>query len=379
MTRVCKICGGDFTPTGKGAGKAVTCPLPKDCQEVNKKNLRIARRQRIRAENPAPEAGSYENLDPKTKEMLEVVKKILAEETDEDGTRVISIRSIMYKLISNVFGETYIKSTRDMQKVYNHVKGARKRGDEGFEDDRFNDAKRVKDENQGWSSFEDYVATIRDAYRCDPWKTQDCLPMILVEKNTVADAIRSVTRKYKVPLFISQGYFSRSFLCLIARRIEQAQDAGNLVAVGYIGDHDPSGWNIEASVQAGNREAFDDHRMNHGLKELLKENYLFPSYWKRLAVTTKQFEDMDDDLRVDVKEVERDENGTLVRGDTRCDAYVRRFRTNRAAEVEALSSATLRDLVERFILLYRDDTAWDAAMAKEQADLARLSGLNLNE
>jgi hypothetical protein len=57
--------------------------------------------------------------------------------------------------------------------------------------------------------------------------------VILVEKGTCGMVVKPTTDKYQVPLFVSAGYYSRTFLVRLAKFIWDNRD--KLVYIGYCG------------------------------------------------------------------------------------------------------------------------------------------------
>jgi hypothetical protein len=92
---------------------------------------------------------------------------------------------------------------------------------------------------------------------------------VIVEKDTVAGKLAKVTREYDVPLHPIRGYNSQSFCRLIASGWDEITKP---ITVYYLGDHDPSGRDLERDV-----------------RERLTRYSKRPFTWKRLAVSPEQF------------------------------------------------------------------------------------------
>lgn len=75
----------------------------------------------------------------------------------------------------------------------------------------------------------------------DPWKVLGKRVVVWLEKDALAELVYGVVRAYYVPLGVSRGYSSWTFihdnLDIIRTNLE--------VKVLYLGDHDPSGIDIE--------------------------------------------------------------------------------------------------------------------------------------
>ena len=83
-------------------------------------------------------------------------------------------------------------------------------------------------------------------YRRDLWDSQDVYIEVWLEKEALAGVIYDVTAKWDVPLMVTRGYPSLTYLHEAAEAIE-AQDRP--VHLYYFGDHDPSGVDIERVVK----------------------------------------------------------------------------------------------------------------------------------
>ena len=172
-----------------------------------------------------------------TERIIEAVKTIV------HPSNPWTARFVLYKLIST----GVLESTDQYDKLLNILRDARQRGD--LDDDCFLDNKRTIRRLQGHTNLADYVEFMRRAYHRCRWENQTSLPLVLVEKGTVGDVLEGICDEFQVPLFISSGYYSRPFLCRLAEMIVRR---GNEVRIGYVGDGDPSGFDIERAARKGN-------------------------------------------------------------------------------------------------------------------------------
>jgi len=67
-----------------------------------------------------------------------------------------------------------------------------------------------------WSGLQDFADTVKQAYRKDYWANLPEYVEIIVEKDTIAGKVASVTREYDVPLHVIRGYSSTSYAWSIA-------------------------------------------------------------------------------------------------------------------------------------------------------------------
>src|SRR5262249_50970971 len=98
-----------------------------------------------------------------------------------------------------------------------------------------------------WSGLADFGDTVRDAYRKDFWASLEHHIEVFVEKDAIAGTIQRVTHKYDIALRVCRGYASVSFAGEIAdewQRIEKP------IFAYYLGDFDPSGFDLERDLRA---------------------------------------------------------------------------------------------------------------------------------
>lgn len=176
-----------------------------------------------------------------------------------------------------------------------------------------------------WMGLEDFSETVRNVYRKDLWASQAVSPAFFVEKDAVAGTLQPITEKYDVPLHVCRGYASISFAGQIA---EQWGDIDKPVVAYYLGDFDPSGFDIERDLRAKLRR--------YGRADF---------EWTRLAVRPDDFEAFNI-IPLPVK-----------RTDTRARAFVAEH-GRQCAELDALPPSELRDRVETAILSHVDREQW---------------------
>lgn len=82
-------------------------------------------------------------------------------------------------------------------------------------------------------------------YRRKLWNDQDVYCEIWLEKEALAGVLLDVTDKWDVPLLVTRGYPSISFLHTAACGIAEQ---GKPTFIYYFGDHDPSGVDIQRNV-----------------------------------------------------------------------------------------------------------------------------------
>jgi hypothetical protein len=84
-------------------------------------------------------------------------------------------------------------------------------------------------------------------YRRDIWRNQDAYVEVWIEKEALAGVVYEITDRWDVPLMVTRGYSSLSFLYEAAENIKSIDRPAFLY---YFGDHDPSGVDIPIKVEA---------------------------------------------------------------------------------------------------------------------------------
>lgn len=108
------------------------------------------------------------------------------------------------------------------------------------------DSTRVMRKPLTFSSLEQAVHHAANAYRRAVWDDQDAYVEVWSEKDTLAGILNEETRKWDVPLMVTRGYPSLSFLHSAAETITAW---GRPTYLYYFGDYDPSGMDISRVVE----------------------------------------------------------------------------------------------------------------------------------
>jgi hypothetical protein len=182
-----------------------------------------------------------------------------------------------------------------------------------------------------WSGLADFADTVRDAYRLNFWASLPEYIEVIVEKDTVAGKLAVVTQEYDVPLHPIRGYNSTTFCHNIARGWDEITKP---ITIYYVGDHDPSGRDLERDVQ--------ERLARYGKR---------PFSWQRLAISPEQFSAYNVRPLVPKKK------------DARTKKFVERWGKD-CAEVEAVPATELRRIVREAVESHIPQSRW--AELKEQ-------------
>jgi hypothetical protein len=257
-----------------------------------------------------------------------------------DGS--MSVRQVFYQLVSR-------GAVRNTPAAYEGVSRllVTMRRDGSIPHERIVDRTRRVHKLAGWDGVREAMASLAAQYRRDPWDGQATHVHVACEKQALEGVFSRVVDDYGAPLYVLRGFASEAFVFEWAVEIQRVVEDGHNVVVAYFGDHDPSGLAIEQDCR--------DRLLGHLSPSAA------PSFtWRRCGLL---FEDLDayDLVNVPVKH-----------GDSRARAYVAEH-GDRAAELDALPPATLRDRILEAITSEIDVGAWEQVRAIEVAETESLS------
>jgi len=195
-----------------------------------------------------------------------------------------------------------------------------------------------------WSGLEDYAETVKDAYRKSYWAALPQYVEVIVEKDTIAGKVASVTREYDVPLHPIRGYSSTSYAWSIAQGWKGIEKP---ITIYYVGDHDPSGRDLERNIR--------DKLERYSQRDFR---------WERLAVNPDQFQEFD----------------IIPLEPKKLDKRYRKFSAawgDQCAEVEAIPATSLRGMIREAITGHIPQRLWQQLQRTEE--LERQQWANLME
>ncbi len=175
-------------------------------------------------------------------------------------------------------------------------------------------------------------------YRRALWDSQDAYTEVWLEKEALAGVLFEVTDTWDVPLMVTRGYPSLSYVAAAAETIEALGKPAHLY---YFGDRDPSGVDIPRSVEARLRELAPSAEISFTVA----------------AVTEAQIVDL----------------GLPTRPTKASDSRAKNF-TGESVEVDAIAAPVLRRMVADVIERHVDQAAVERLRAIEAAELETLDG-----
>ncbi|MCI0442267.1 hypothetical protein L0152_03490, partial [bacterium] len=110
-----------------------------------------------------------------------------------------------------------------------------------------------------YTSLENFLRQEAELYRRDVWDQQNVYVEVWLEKDALAGVLLPITAKWDVPLMVTRGYSSLSFLHTAAETI---QEIGKPTYLYYLADYDPSGIDIPKNVERRLREFAPDSEIH---------------------------------------------------------------------------------------------------------------------
>lgn len=265
--------------------------------------------------NPIKGASS---LKPKRKrrtksemaELFEEVEAVL--EGYEDR---ISVRHLCYRISSK---GVIPKTEKAFDQLGKHLGNWRKEGKIPY--GCFVDATRWY---HGAPTFDDAAEALEDSittYRKNLWRTQKSFVEIWVEKEAVASIVVPVANRWGIRTFVCRGFASLTSTWEAAETFKEAIEHGKVPTIFYLGDLDKSGKDIDQTIL--------NHFDLHGIADKI--------IFKRIAILPKH-----------IKQFNLPTRPAKRKGDP-----------EQCVEIDTLSSAQIRGLLDKEIEILIDQNEW---------------------
>jgi hypothetical protein len=204
------------------------------------------------------------------------------------------------------------------------------------------DRTREVNTHASWRDPAAIVGAAARSYREDLWADQRYRPAVWIEKDALIGVIEGVCTELRVPYFATRGNVSQTLAHEAGRRFKEYFDLGRTPIVLHLADHDPAG--IDMTRDLRERLA------------LYADDYVEV---RRVALTEDQ-----------VQEHDPPPNPAKEK-DSRFAKYEEQFGTD-SWELDALSPATIADLIRPEIESMIDRKLWRRAAAAEIRGRRRL-------
>jgi hypothetical protein len=175
-----------------------------------------------------------------------------------------------------------------------------------------------------------------ELYRRRVWDAQDVYVEVWLEKDALAGVLYEETEQWDVPLMVTRGFSSLSFLHSAAEAIA---DVGKPAYLYHFGDRDPSGVAI-------------DRKIEQDLRAMAPEAEI---HFERVAVTPEQIVTLNLPTR------------PTKTSDTRSRNFI-----GESVEVDAIEPPTLREIVRNCIEQHIDQRVLASTLAIEREERASL-------
>ena len=170
-------------------------------------------------------------------------------------------------------------------------------------------------------------------YRRDLWAAMPVYVEVWCEKDALAGVLMEETEPYDVPLMVSRGYASLSFLHSAAAAIEAK---GKPAYIYHFGDHDPSGVDAARDIEA----------------KLRRYSPASEIHFERVAVTREQIERWN----------------LPTRPTKQTDTRAKKFGSATSVELDAIPARQLRELVRGCVERHIDQAQLSLLRVAEKSE-----------
>lgn len=250
----------------------------------------------------------------------------------------MTLRQLYYRLVS----EGAIEKTEAEYKRLSRVTvEMRREGRLPFS--KLTDTTRFMRKHRSYSGLHDLFDSTSQLYRRDLWQAQSTYVEVWIEKDALSGVAFPVTQRYDVPLMVSRGFASWSFIHGTAETIRQQHRDGKRSVIYYLGDYDPSGSCIDRSIERSLRELTND--IDFG--------------FERIAVTKTQIAVY----------------GLPTRPTKKSDSRAATFGDDRSVELDALPAQTFKQIIEDAICNHIDQQSLAVVREAEASEREWLEGM----
>lgn len=203
----------------------------------------------------------YMRLSDKTHEMICMVNQIL-EEYAAIGIRM-NLRQIYYQFIArDWFPDDWIDEkynlkqglspyTKNTQKNYKRLGTIINKGRMAGHIDWDQVIDQTRD-MRSWIAYpnpQKFLDAMLPLYQRDMWKRQGARLEVWIEKEALTGVIAPVCRELRVPYFACKGCPSQSSVYEARNRILEVYEDNEIHVILYLGDHDPTGLDIDRDIE----------------------------------------------------------------------------------------------------------------------------------
>lgn len=266
----------------------------------------------------------------RTKADMDRLRRIIVEAVEADAP--MTVRQVFYRL---VVLDAIDKTERGYSVVVRLLTNMRRSGELDF--DLIADNTRWMRKPRTFSSMESLLNDAQHTYRRAIWDGQKGYVEIWLEKEALAGVLYEITQQWDVPLMVTRGYPSVTFLHSAAETIRHQEKPTYLY---YFGDHDPSGVDIPRFVESELR--------SHGVDFTFSRVAVVPEQIKKFKLPTRPTK-------------KNDVRSTRFKG--------------RSVEVDAIPPKVLREICEESIVQHLNKAQYRRTLQVEAAERETLKAI----
>jgi hypothetical protein len=249
----------------------------------------------------------------------------------------LTLRQLYYQFVAR---DLIPNTQRSYKRLGSLINDARLAGEIDW--DHLVDRTRALQSLSNWETPADIIRSAACSFHVNLWEGQDFRPEVWIEKDALVGVIEPICNSLDVPFFSCRGYTSQSEMWRASQRLQGYISEGQTPVVIHLGDHDPSGID-----------------MSRDIKDRLK---LFGTRLEFIRVALN---------RDQIDQYNPPPNPTKVT-DSRASAYMEEH-GDESWELDALDPAEMENLIEKTILVYRNEKKWRVQESLEEAGRDRLS------
>ena len=274
------------------------------------------------------------NFSASSMAVIEHANRIITEYEKQGFT--LTLRQLYYQFVSR---DLIRNNQREYKRLGSIINDARLAG--LIDWDAIEDRTRSLKGNSHWKSPSDIVDAAASGYRIDKWADQPYRVEVWIEKDALVGVIEGVCAGLDIDYFSCRGYTSQSECWRAGRRLRRYVKAKQKPMILHFGDHDPSGIDMT-------RDITDRLELFMGGLEV-----------ERLALNMDQIQKF------------KPPPNPAKTTDSRYRMYIAEHGPE-SWELDALEPRVIERLITRAVLEVRDQKRWDAALALEASQRARL-------
>lgn len=259
----------------------------------------------------------------------------------------LTLRQVYYRLFAG--GDIKENIINEYQRLSRQLSEARYSGQVDW--NAIEDRSRRYLEMMTWANevsyYNDELENFLTGYHRDLLLNQPVHIEVWLEKDALAEIVRRTASRYCVPVVVGRGFVSTSFMHECRQRVKHFAARGKPTQIIYLGDFDPSGW-----------EMFDD--IMRRLQDEMELGDLVSG--ERCALTYEL-----------VRKYQLANNPKALKStDSRASKFVRQF-GRVAVELDALTPSVLAELIQNAIEAHLDLNVFNEDVDVEAGEQRRVA------